>query len=72
MALSELHQRVKESQDQYNLRMINKKKGVLIKYRTGQIVLLQIPKKSRKNIEAERLPCRVLEIKKKVSKYTPK
>ena len=65
--LSELHQRVRDNQDQYNLRMIKKKKGVLIRYRKGQIVLLQIPKKNRKNIEPERLPCRILDIKNKAS-----
>ena len=32
------------------------------------MVLLQIPKKSKINIEAERLPCWVVEIKNKVSK----
>jgi hypothetical protein len=68
--LSRLHQMVRKSQDQYNQHMIKKKGGVLIKYRKGQVVLLKIPKKNRKNIEAERLPCRVWEIKNKVYTIT--
>ena len=48
--------------------MIKKKKGVLIKYRKGQVVLLKILKKNKQNIEAERLPCRVVEVKQKVYK----
>jgi hypothetical protein len=66
--LSELHQAVKENQTLYNLHMIKKKKGVLIKYRKGQVVLLKIPKKNKQNTEAERLPCRVADIKNKVCK----
>jgi hypothetical protein len=68
--LSKLHQRVRKSQDQYNQRMIKRKGGVLIKYRKGQVVLLKIPKKTKKNTEAERLPCRVWEIKNKVCTIT--
>ena len=68
--LSRLHQRVRKSQDQYNQYMIKKKGGVLIKYRRGQVVLLKIPKKNRKNTEAERLSCRVQEIKNKVCTIT--
>ena len=41
---------------------------MIIKYRKGQVVLLKIPKKMRQNIEAKRLPCRVVDIKNKVSK----
>jgi hypothetical protein len=68
--LSEFYQAVKESQDLYNQQMIKKKKGVLIKYCKGQIVLLKILKQNKRNTEASRLLCRVLEIKNKVRKTT--
>jgi hypothetical protein len=68
--LSEFHQAVKKSQDLYNQQIIKKKKGVLIKYRKGQIVLLKIPKQNKRNTKALRLPCHVLEIKNKVRKTT--
>jgi hypothetical protein len=48
--------------------MIKKKKGVIIKYRKRQVVLLKIPKKNKQNTKAERLPCRVADIKNKVCK----
>lgn len=66
--LSALHKRVKENQILYNERMIKSKGGTIIKYRKGQVVLLKIPKQVKQNTEAERLPCRVAEIKNKVSK----